>query len=165
VSVEAVRDHLRAFGLDAAMVVLAQTSATVATAAEALGVQPGLIAKTVAVYAADADGALLVVTAGDARLANGPFKRRFGWKPRLLRVEDVEAMTGHPPGGVCPFGNPPGVDVWLDESLRRFERVWPAAGDQRSAVGMTLTELERASGSRGWVDVTTGWRDPPVGDG
>jgi prolyl-tRNA editing enzyme YbaK/EbsC (Cys-tRNA(Pro) deacylase) len=96
--------------------------------------------------------------AGDARLANAAFKQRFGHQPRMLRAPDVEPLTGHEIGGVCPFGNPPGVPVWLDESLRRFERIWPAAGGLNAAVGLSLAELERFSGASGWVDVTTGWQ-------
>jgi prolyl-tRNA editing enzyme YbaK/EbsC (Cys-tRNA(Pro) deacylase) len=76
----------------------------------------------------------------------------------MLRGEDVEPLTGHAPGGVCPFANPEGVEVWLDESLRRFDQVWPAAGDTRSAVCVTPAELEEFSCAKGWVDVTTGWR-------
>jgi prolyl-tRNA editing enzyme YbaK/EbsC (Cys-tRNA(Pro) deacylase) len=158
-SLASVQDHLARYGRADDIVIFETSSATVELAAQALGVENALIAKTISVYTEDGGGALLVVAAGDARLAGGPFKRRFGFKPRMLRAEDVESLTGHAVGGVCPFGNPEGVEVWLDESLRRFDTVWPAAGDTSSAVGVTLGELETYSGASGWVDVTNSWRD------
>lgn len=161
-SVETVREHLSRYGRADSILILDASSATVGEAARAIGVDGARIAKTISVYTSDGDGALLVVAAGDARLANGLFKRRFGHKPRMLRLEDVQPLTGHAPGGVCPFANPAGVEVWLDESLRRFEAVWPAAGDGRSAIRTTPAELEELSRARGWVEVTTGWRDGGV---
>jgi prolyl-tRNA editing enzyme YbaK/EbsC (Cys-tRNA(Pro) deacylase) len=161
-SLASVQDHLNRFGRAEDIVVFETSSATVELAAQALGVENALIAKTISVYTEDGAGALLVVAAGDARLAGGPFKRRFGFKPRMLRAEDVERLTGHAVGGVCPFGNPEGIDIWLDDSLRRFPKVWPAAGDTSSAIGLTLEELEEFSGARGWVDVTNSWRDDAV---
>lgn len=155
---DSVREHLARFGRADSVVVLNGSSATVELAALAIGVEGARIAKTISVYSRDGASAVLVVAAGDARLANGPFKRQFGYKPRMLRGEDVEPLTGHEPGGVCPFANPEGVEVWLDESLRRFDQVWPAAGDTRSAVCVTLAELEEFSCAKGWVDVTNGWR-------
>jgi len=157
-SLAAVRAHLAQFGRDDTVVVFESSSATVELAAAALQVEPARIAKTLSVYSADGASAILIVVAGDARLSSGDFKRQFGFKPRMLRAEDVEPLTGHAIGGVCPFGNPEGAAVWLDESLRRFELLWPAAGDPASAVGLTLAELEKFSGSRGWVDVANGWR-------
>ncbi|HWE54128.1 MAG TPA: YbaK/EbsC family protein [Acidimicrobiales bacterium] len=156
--VETVRLHLARYGRAESVVVLDGSSATVELAAQAIGVENARIAKTISVYDQDEGRAILVVVAGDARLAGGPFKRRFGHKPRMVRPEDVEQLTGHAPGGVCPFANPEGTEVWLDESLRRFDDVWPAAGDARSAIRLTLGELEQFSGAKGWVDVTNGWR-------
>jgi prolyl-tRNA editing enzyme YbaK/EbsC (Cys-tRNA(Pro) deacylase) len=153
-----VRRDLARFGRDGSVVVLDASSATVELAAQAIGVDGARIAKTISVYDRDGTGAVLIVTAGDARLGGGPFKRQFGHKPRMLRTEDVEPLTGHAPGGVCPFANPDGTEIWLDESLRRFDVVWPAAGDSRSAIRLTPAELEEFSGAKGWVDVTTGWR-------
>jgi prolyl-tRNA editing enzyme YbaK/EbsC (Cys-tRNA(Pro) deacylase) len=157
VSLASARESLARFGRDESIVVFEASSATVESAAQVLGVGMALIAKTLSVYTQDSSVAMLIVVAGDARLANGPFKRRFGYKPRMLRAEDVDPLTGHEVGGVCPFGNPEGVEVWLDESLRRFDKVWPAAGDSNSAIGVTLAELEELSEANGWVDVTTGW--------
>jgi prolyl-tRNA editing enzyme YbaK/EbsC (Cys-tRNA(Pro) deacylase) len=156
-TLDAVRDHLAPFGLHDSIIGFAASSATVELAAEALGVEAARIAKTISVYTDDGSGAVLIVVAGDARLGGGPFKRFFGYKPRMLRADDVERLTGHAIGGVCPFGNPDGVDVWLDVSLQRFETVWPAAGDGSSAVELTPAALVEVSGAKGWVDVTTGW--------
>jgi prolyl-tRNA editing enzyme YbaK/EbsC (Cys-tRNA(Pro) deacylase) len=158
-SLETVRSHLEAFGKADAILEFDESSATVALAAEKLGTAPERIAKTLAFYdPEDPDRALLVVTAGDARLHSGSFKRAFGGKARMLGANDVEPLTGYPIGGVCPFANPAGTRVFLDESLKRFELVYPAAGTASSAVPMTLAELEAASGSLGWVEVTNGWR-------
>lgn len=158
-STAAVREYLRRFGKADAVMEFTESSATVALAAEKVGTEPARIAKTLAFY--DPEGprrAVLVVAAGDARLHNGSFKREIGGKPRMLAAADVEALTGHPVGGVCPFANPAGTRVYLDESLRRFETVYPAAGTAASAVPMTLAELELAAAAVGWVTVTNGWQ-------
>lgn len=158
-SLTAVQKALAEVGRADAVRVFDGSSATVELAAGRLGVEPARIAKTVALYAPDDPGAaLLVVMAGDARLNSGMFKRRFGAKPRMLRGDDVEPLTGHAPGGVCPFANPPATRVHLDESLRRFDVVHPAAGDAASAVVITPDDLAEVSGSLGWVDVAVGWR-------
>ena len=94
-----------------------------------------------------------MVAAGDARIDNAKFKHRFGMKARMLSADRVEPLIGHGVGGVCPFGVKPGVPVYLDESLRRFGIVYPAAGTSSSAVRLTIDELERASACEGWVDV------------
>ncbi len=136
----------------------ADSSATVELAAEKVGTEPARIAKTLAFYDPDEPSrAILIVAAGDSRMHNGSFKRHFGGKPRMLAAEDVEVLTGFPIGGVCPFANPAGTRVYLDVSLKRFDVVYPAAGSDRSAVAMTLDELERCSGALDWVEVTRGW--------
>lgn len=156
---ESVRSHLKSFGKDVDIMEFAESSATVALAAERVGTEPARIAKTLAFYdPKEPTRAILVVVAGDARLHNGSCKRAFGGKPRMLAAEDVEPLTGHPVGGVCPFANPVGARVYLDESLRRFDVVYPAAGSANSAVPTTLDELERLSGAEGWVDVAVSWR-------
>lgn len=149
-----VRAYLAAHGREHEIIELDASSATVELAAAAIGVAPEVIAKTLSIYAANRDSAILIVTAGDAKLSNGQFKRRFGHKPHFVAATDVEAFTGHPPGGVCPFANPAGVEVWLDESLKRFDVVYPAAGSPQSAIGLGLEDLERLSSASGWVDVT-----------
>lgn len=163
-SLASVRHHLEKFGKSGEVMEFEESSATVALAAERVGTEPARIAKTLAFYdPKDPGRAILVVTAGDARLHNGSCKRTFGGKPRMLAPGDVETLTGHPIGGVCPFANPAEARVYLDESLRRFEVVYPAAGSANSAVPTTLAELEELSGALGWVDVTVGWRPEDEG--
>jgi len=157
-SVEHVRKHLEPFGKADQILEFEESSATVELAAEKVGTEPARIAKTLAFYDPDdASRAVLVVAAGDARMHNGSFKRLFGGKPRMLAADDVQPLTGFPIGGVCPFANPAGTRVYLDVSLKRFELVYPAAGTPRSAVPMTLEELELCSGAQGWIEVTRGW--------
>ncbi|WP_449279057.1 YbaK/EbsC family protein [Leucobacter sp. GX24907] len=137
-----------------------ESSATVELAAQKVGTEPARIAKTLGFYDPEAsERAVLIVAAGDVKVNSGMFKRRFGGRPKMLRLEDVEAFTGYPAGGVCPFANPPHARVFLDESLRRFETVYPAAGTATSAVRIDVTELEALCEAEGWVDVTTGWRE------
>ena len=131
---------------------LTVSSATVALAAEALSCEPERIAKTLSFE--NGEGAILVLAAGDARIDNPKFKQRFGVKAKMLSADRVEPLIGHAIGGVCPFGVNEGVPVYLDESLKKFDYVYPAAGTSASAVYLTIEELERASESAGWVDVT-----------
>ncbi len=153
-SLESVRAHLAPFGRDGDVVVTESSSATVELAAEAIGVEPARIAKTLAFRTADPDECLLVVAAGDARIDNAAFKATFGRKAQMVRAEDVERLTGHPVGGVCPFANPATATVHLDESLKRFTTVFPACGTPSSMIELTLSDLETLSGAVGWVDVT-----------
>lgn len=153
-SIDVARAHLARFGRDGDIRELSTSIATVELAAAALGVEPALIAKTISLYDEDRTAAILVVAAGDAKVANAKFKARFGIKARMLAPEDVEPLTGHAIGGVCPFGNPASAQVWLDESLKRFDTVYPAAGSASSAIGLTLADLETVSEAHGWVDVT-----------
>ena len=126
-------------------------TATVAEAADALGVEPGMIAKTMS-FLLD-DQPILILTEGTARVENRKYKDTFHIKAKMIPFEEVEQWIGHAPGGVCPFGINDGVKVYLDESLRRFETVYPAAGDDHSAVKLTIPELEEVAGAVGWVDV------------
>lgn len=158
-STEKVRNYLEQFGKAGDVIEFDASSATVELAAQAVGTEPARIAKTLGFYdPQEPENAVLVVAAGDARLHNGSFKRAFGGKARMLAAEDLEPLTGHPVGGVCPFDNPSGAKVFLDESLKRFEVVYPAAGTANSAVPMTIAELERCSAADGWVEVTRGWQ-------
>lgn len=151
-SIERARAHLKKHGLEERIKELTVSSATVALAAEALGCEPARIAKTLSFE--NGEGAILVLAAGDARIDNAKFKHRFGMKAKMLSADRVEPLIGHGVGGVCPFGINEGIPVYLDESLKRFDYVYPAAGTSASAVYLTLPELERASESGGWVDVT-----------
>ena len=151
-SIEKARAHLARHGLEDRIQEFAVSSATVALAAEALGCEPARIAKSLSFE--KGDSAILVIAAGDARIDNAKFKQRFGMKAKMLAAEKVEPLIGHGVGGVCPFGVNEGIDVYLDESMKRFETVYPAAGTPASAVHLSLDELERASEALGWVDVT-----------
>ena len=150
-SIENARAHLKKHGLDDRIIELSVSSATVALAAEALGCEPAHIAKTLSFE--HGDGAILILAAGDARIDNPKFKAQFGVKARMLSAEKVEPLIGHAIGGVCPFGINPGVPVYLDESLRAVDIVYPAAGNSASGVRLTVDELERASEAVGWVNV------------
>ena len=150
-SLERVKQHLKKYGLDGKIILCDESSATVALAAAALGCEEARIAKTLSFDTPD--GCVLVVTAGDARVNNGKFKRFFGCKANMVKHDDVEEKIGHAVGGVCPFGVNDGVRVYLDESLKRFETVFPACGSSNSAIELTLDELEKVSEYIGWVDV------------
>ena len=159
-SLHSVREHLSRYGLADDVLEFEESSATVTLAAEKVGTEPARIAKTLAFYdPEDATRAVLIVAAGDARLHNGSFKRRFGGKAKMIPAEDLESLTGHPVGGVCPFANPAAARVYLDESLKRFESVYPAAGTDRSAVNVPVADLERVGEALGWVRVTNGWEE------
>ena len=151
-SIERARAHLRKHGLEDRIQEFTVSSATVALAAEALGCEPARIAKSLSFE--KGESAILVIAAGDARIDNAKFKQRFGVKAKMLSAEKVEPLIGHGVGGVCPFGVNEGIEVYLDESMKRFETVYPAAGTPASAVHLSLEELERASEALGWVDVT-----------
>lgn len=155
-----VADFLTKQGWQGTILEFTESSATVELAAEKVGTEPARIAKTLGFYDPEnPERALLVVAAGDARVNGGMFKRAFGGKPRMLKADDVLPLTGHPVGGVCPFAAEGEARIFLDESLRRFTSVYPAAGTATSAVEMPLDDLEKYSGALGWADTATGWRD------
>ena len=150
---EKAKAHLEKYGLEAKIKLFDVSSATVSLAAAALGTQEAKIAKTLSFMTPD--GAILVVCAGDTKVDNQKYKATFSVKAKMLSFEEVEPMIGHAVGGVCPFGVNSGVKIYLDDSLRRFDIVYPAAGTANSAVELTLEELERSAEAIGWVDVTT----------
>lgn len=154
-SFERVKNYLAPFGLADRCIDLKDSSATVALAAQALGTEETRIAKTMS-FLLD-DTSLIVVVAGDARVDNHKFKETFHKKAKMIPGADCEKYIGHRPGGVCPFDLPDTVPVYLDVSMKRFDIVYPAAGTDHSAVKLTLEELEKASRSRGWVDVCKNW--------
>ncbi|MGI6877452.1 YbaK/EbsC family protein [Microbacterium sp. gxy059] len=159
-SVAEVRAHLTRFDLADALVEFDDSSATVELAAARLGTEPAHIAKTLAFLdPAERGRVVLIVVAGDAKVKSGPFKRRFGGKATMVPADRLVELTGHPMGGVCPFANAPAATVWLDESLRRFDVVYPAGGTEASAVRMEVSRLEDVSGAAGWVDICGGWRE------
>lgn len=151
-SMETVKEFLTAKGLGDRIRAFSVSSATVALAAQALGVEEARIAKTLSFLAGEKE-CILVVAAGDAKVNNGKFKAAFGMKAKMLPHELVEPLTGHPVGGVCPFAVRDSVKIYLDESLKRFDTVYPAAGTPNSAVRLSVEELLEASGAVGFVDV------------
>ena len=153
---DAAKEYLEKIGLGDRVKEFDVSSATVELAAQAVGCEPAHIAKTLSFLLGDE--CILIVAAGDAKVDNPRYKTRFGTKAKMIPADQVEELIGHGVGGVCPFGTKPGVTVYLDESLRRFEVVYPAAGTPASAVELNLAELEQASGASGWVDVCKGWR-------
>lgn len=150
-SIEKVRAYFRQYGMEDRVMEKEHSSATVEAAAEAIGCEPARIAKTLSFQTPE--HVVLVVTAGDRKVDNKKYRQQFGCKAKMLKFEEVEALVGHAVGGVCPFAVNDGVQVYLDESLRRFETVFPAAGSSNSMIELTIPELERYGGSLAWVDV------------
>lgn len=150
-SIERARAHLAKFNLQNRIQEFDVSSATVELAAKALKTESARIAKTLS-YLVNGS-AILLVAAGDIRVDNRKFKDCFHTKAKMLTPDQAAEMVGHAVGGVCPFGVNEGVKVYLDESLKRFETVFPAVGSSNSAIELTIAELEAASGCVGWVDV------------
>lgn len=152
-SIEKAKAWLRKWNRDKDVIILDSSSATVDLAAQALGVTGPEIAKSVSLY--DKEGTvLMILISGNRRIDNRKFKDEFGFKARMLSPQDVERLTGHPIGGVCPFGVNAGVRIFLDNSLKNFQYVYPACGSGNSAIKLSLPELEEYSGYIRWVDVT-----------
>ena len=150
-SLTRAKTHLAAYGREGDVMEFAQSSATVELAAQAVGCEPARIAKTLSFEAGER--VILVVCAGDARIANPKFKAAFGRKPRMLPADEAEVRIGHAVGGVCPFGVNEECDVFLDESLRRFDTVYPACGTASSAIAVTPDDLAALTPGSTWVDV------------
>lgn len=154
-AIEKVRAYFKKYGMEENIQEFEVSSATVELAAAALSCEPERIAKTLSFLS---DGhAVLVVTAGDARIDNKKYKAQFGAKAKMLSPEEVESLVGHAVGGVCPFVVKEGSEVYLDVSLKRFETVFPACGSSNSAIELTISELEKHSGYLEWVDVCKGY--------
>jgi prolyl-tRNA editing enzyme YbaK/EbsC (Cys-tRNA(Pro) deacylase) len=149
-SLQSVRSWLAAHAPDLQLIEVAESTATVDTAARALGVEPARIAKTLAIRAGEA--IFLLVTRGDARLDNAKSKAEFGARPRMLGAEETLALTSHPIGGVCPFGLATDLPVFLDVSLRPFDTVYPAAGSLNTSVKVAPERLFELVATR-WVDL------------
>lgn len=150
-AIEKVREYFRQLGIADRIKEFDVSSATVELAAQALGCEGKRIAKSLTFLV---DGkAVLIVAAGDAKINNSKFKAQFHTKAKMLTSQQVDEMIGHSIGGVCPFAINSGVSVYLDESLKRFETVFPACGSSNSAIELTVDELLRYSGAIDWVDV------------
>jgi prolyl-tRNA editing enzyme YbaK/EbsC (Cys-tRNA(Pro) deacylase) len=182
-AIEKVREYLKQWNRDGDIIELDASTATVADAAAALGVEPARIAKSISLKmpeqrgevsplapnavlrspplrgsmdslsAPQRPGVFVIVSAGDVKLDNRKFKDRFGFKAKMLSPEEALEYTGHAVGGVCPFGLPPEVSVYLDISMRRFKTVFPACGSGNSAIELTLDELNEYAQNKEWVDV------------
>ena len=156
-SIEKVRAYFDTLGIGEKIREFPVSSATVELAAQALGVEGARIAKTLS-FKLD-ERTILVVAAGDAKVDNTKYKAAFGGKAKMLTPEEAVERVGHAVGGVCPFAVNEGVEIYLDESLRRFDTVFPAAGSSNSAIELTCDELSRYAKSDKWVDVCKGWRE------
>ena len=156
-SIQRVRAYLAPYGAAERIREFEVSSATVELAARAAGVEPGRIAKSLGFKLEGRT--ILVVAAGDVRIDNAKYKACFGGKAAMLTPDEAVERVGHAVGGVCPFGIKDGVKVYLDESLKRFETVFPACGSGNSAIELSIGELERHSGYTAWVDVCKGWRE------
>ena len=154
-SIERARAYLAEKGVADRIRELDHSSATVELAAKALGVEPARIAKTLSFMLHETP--ILIVAAGDAKIDNHKYKSFFGVKAKMLTPEEAETLIGHAVGGVCPFGVPENVTIYLDRSLTRFETVFPACGSSNSAIELTIPELEELSAMAEWVDVCKGW--------
>jgi prolyl-tRNA editing enzyme YbaK/EbsC (Cys-tRNA(Pro) deacylase) len=159
VAYERAKEYLKSKGLEDHIIIPEHSSATVAEAAEALGCEPGMIAKTLSFL--QGDKAVLILAEGMARIDNKKYKARFGCKAKMIPHDQVEELVGHDVGGVCPFGVNPDVTIYLDESLKQHTTVYPAAGTDHSAVRLTIEELELACNDAPWIDVC---KDPDAGD-
>lgn len=150
-AVEKVREYLRTYHMEERILEFDVSSATVELAAQAVGCEPERIAKTMSFLVNE--GVILIVTAGDVKIDNKKYKQYFHAKAKMIPFEEVEEYIGHAPGGVCPFAVKEGVRTYLDESLKRFETVYPAAGSANSAVRLTPQELEQCIENVTWIDV------------
>lgn len=150
-SIENVRRYFKSFGIENRIREFDVSSATVELAAEALACDACRIAKSLAFIVAERP--ILIVTAGDVKVDNAKYKAKFGAKAKMLSAEETAEHIGHAVGGVCPFSLRPGVTVYLDVSLKRFETVFPACGSSNSAIELTISELERYSEFTEWIDV------------
>lgn len=154
-SIQKVKQFFSEYGLESRIQEFKQSSATVELAANAIGCEPKNIGKTLSFKLGEKT--ILVVIAGDAKVDNQKYKVEFNTKAKMLSSEEVESLTGHNIGGVCPFGINEGVNVYLDISLKRFRYIYPAAGSSNSAIKLSIDELEKYSNSVRWVDICKNW--------
>ena len=151
-AIENVREYLKKFGYDSAIIELPQSSATVALAAEALHTDPDRIAKTLA-FLVD-DHPIVIVVAGNRKIDNAKYRHLFGTKAKMISPDLLSALVGHEMGGVCPFAVKPDVKIYLDESLKDYESVFPACGSSNSAIELKIPELEKLTSPSEWISVS-----------
>ncbi len=156
-SIERVKAYFKEFGIENRIIELNESSATVELAAQALGCEPCRIAKSIS-FLKDGD-AILIVAAGDAKIDNAKYKAHFGVKAKMLTPDEAVTLIGHAIGGVCPFAVNDTTKVYLDESLKRFQTIFPACGSSNSAIELTIPELEKYSNYLEWVDVCKSWQE------
>ncbi len=150
-AIDKVKAYFRQFGMEERIQEFDTSSATVELAAAALHCEPQRIAKTLSFLA---DGqAILIIAAGDVKIDNSKYKAQFKTKAKMLSAQQAETMIGHAVGGVCPFAVEEGVNIYLDQSLKRFTTVYPACGSANSAIELTIPELEKYSGAAAWINV------------
>ena len=154
-SFESVKNYFDTFGMGDRCVLQEHTSDTVEHAAQAIGCIPAQIAKTMSFLVAGEP--MMIVMAGDAKVHNSKYKAFFHQKAAMIPWDQVEELTGHMPGGVCPFARREGIKVYLDVSMKRFEVVYAAAGAPNGTIGLTIEELEKYSGFDQWVDIAKDW--------
>ncbi|MBQ8559719.1 MAG: YbaK/EbsC family protein [Tyzzerella sp.] len=154
-SIDKVKAYFKQYDMESRILEFDESSATVELAAHALGCEPARIAKTLSFWVEEQP--ILIIAAGDAKIDNKKYRAQFVKKAKMLSFDEVETVIGHGVGGVCPFAINDGIEVYLDESLKRFDVVYPACGSSNSAIGLTIPELERYSGYRAWVDVCKDW--------
>ena len=150
-SVDKVKKYFAGYGMESRVLEFDVSSATVELAAAALNCEPGRIAKTLSFLVGDQP--ILIVSAGDVKIDNAKYKATFGKKAKMLTSEQVTELIGHAVGGVCPFAINPGVDIYLDASLKKYETAFPACGSSNSAIELTIPEMEKYSGYKEWIDV------------
>ena len=156
-AIEEVKKYFSEYGIENRIKEFSESSATVDLAAKAVGCEPCRIAKTLSFMVNGKP--ILIVTAGDAKIDNQKFKSKFSKKAKMLTPDEAISLVGHAVGGVCPFGIKDGVLVYLDESLKRFDTVFPACGSSNSAIELTISELEKFSKFTSWADVCKGWNE------
>ena len=158
-AIDKVKEYFKPLHMEDHILEFDVSSATVELAAEALHCEGKRIAKTMSFLVGKP---ILIVTAGDTKIDNAKYRHFFGAKAKMIPGEEVEAIIGHAIGGVCPFAVNDNVKIYLDESLRRFETVFPAAGSPNSAIELTIPELEKYSNFLQWVDVCKEWQDSNI---
>lgn len=150
-SVDKVKKYFAGYGMESRVLEFDVSSATVELAAAALNCETGRIAKTLSFLVGEQP--ILIVSAGDVKIDNAKYKATFGKKAKMLTPEQVTELIGHAVGGVCPFAINPGVDIYLDASLKKYETAFPACGSSNSAIELTIPEMEKYSGYKEWIDV------------
>lgn len=150
-SVDKVKKYFAGYGMESRVLEFDVSSATVELAAATLNCEPGRIAKTLSFLVGEQP--ILIVSAGDVKIDNAKYKATFGKKAKMLTPEQVTELIGHAVGGVCPFAINPGVDIYLDASLKKYETAFPACGSSNSAIELTIPEMEKYSGYKEWIDV------------